>query len=192
MPFSLCRRKSPLHPGSISPSERQENLPSYAAFTWGPHMHSDRCINTWSVSPIHRSPHPQCPFLSGPSPSPIRCHTHSVSFSEPPLATIPPRSVSPVSDSTDLCTHCHHPGPSIWHCDAFPSGSSALNHSPGSAPGPSHPPTCPSELATTPVLAHALPQVLSGLVGTTPPVSQVHGSMDPSQTTGMSVMMMNT
>ena len=53
-------------------------------------------------------------FLSGPSLSPVRCHTHSVSFSEPPQAKIPLRSVSPVSDSTDLCTYCHHPAHSMW------------------------------------------------------------------------------
>ena len=118
----------------------------------------------------HENPPPQCPFLSGPYPSPVRCHTCSVSFSEPPQATIPPSSVCPVSDSLDLCTYCitlvfPYDTVMLFHLDPqlFITPQDQLLV-------PLITPTWPSELATTPVLSHAPTQVLSGLMGTTPPV----------------------
>ena len=162
-PSHLVGGRVPLHQ---FPLVRWVHLPSYAAL----HMHSDRHINRWSVSPYHGSPPPKCPLLSGPSPFPARHCTHSVSFSEPPQVTIPPRSVSPVSESTGLCTYCHQSGHSIWHCDASLSESSALHYTPGTTPGSSHSLSCPSDLTTTPVLSHAPPQVFSGSGSTIPPV----------------------
>ena len=70
-PSHFVGGRIPLHPSSISPSERWVPSPLMLPFrAWGRHMHSDRHINRWSVRPSHGSPPPQCPFdRSIPFPS---------------------------------------------------------------------------------------------------------------------------
>ena len=72
-----------LYPRSISPSKGLVCLPFYAAFNkaWIPHMHFERCVSRWSVSPTHGSPPPPSyPSQQGLPPAPVRHHTHYLSF----------------------------------------------------------------------------------------------------------------